>query len=195
MTRALTASLVLAAGCALTSRSEPRELRYFAPELAPPASFTGPRCGRVRLGRVVAASGPRLAIQRRVSAVELEPYETLRWTESPETYARRAVTRALSARPLEQATAGPAFALDVELLAFEEVVRGASRDGRVALRYQLRDAQRVVAQGDAAAVQPAGDTAIDGVVAAIGSALTAASDQLADRVVVAICGAGTSEAP
>lgn len=187
MTRALTAFLALVAGCALTSRSEPRELRTFAPELAPAASFAGSPCGRVRLGRVAGASGLRLAIQRRISPVELEPYETLRWTESPDAYARRALVLALFARPLEQATAGPAFVLDVEVLAFEEVVRGASRDGRVVLRYELRNTQQVIGHGDAAAVRPARSTSIEAVICAIGSALTAASDQLADRVVGAIC--------
>ena len=186
MTRALTA-VALMAGCALTSRSEPRELRYFAPELAPAASSTDRPCGRVRLGRVTAASSLRLAIQRRISPVELESYETLRWTEPPDAYSRHALVRALFARPLEQATAGPAFVLDVEVLAFEEVVHDASRDGRVVLRYELRNTQYVVVRGEAAAARPASSTAIDAVIVAIGSALTAASDQLADRVVDAIC--------
>lgn len=181
------ACLALVAGCALTSRSEPRELRHFAPELAPAAASAGPVCGRVRLGRIVATSGLRLAIQRRVSPVELEPYETLRWTESPEAYARRALARALFARPLEQATAGPALVLDVELLAFEEVARDAGRDGRVAMRYELRDTEHVVARGEAAVVRPAGSAAIDAVVVAIGHALAAASDEVADRVLGAIC--------
>lgn len=188
MTRALMASLALTAGCALTSRSEPREVRTFAPELAPAASFAGPPCGRIRLGRVVAGSNLRLAIQRRVSPVELETYEDLRWTELPEVYARRALARALFARPVEQATAGPAFVLDVEVLTFEEVVLDGTHAGRVVMRYELRNTQQVVARGEAAVVQPAGRTAIDAVIVAIGNALTEASDQLADRVASAICG-------
>jgi ABC-type uncharacterized transport system auxiliary subunit len=187
MTRALAASLAVLAACALTSRSEPRELRSFAPELASPASFVGPTCARIRIGRIVAASSLRLAIQRRVSPVELQAYETLRWTEPPDSYARRALVRALFARPLEQVVTGPALVLDVEVVAFEEVVDSTSRAGRVALRYELRNTQHVVARGEAAIVRPASATAIDAVVAAIGNALTAASEQLADQVVAAAC--------
>jgi ABC-type uncharacterized transport system auxiliary subunit len=195
MMRAVTASLVLVAGCALMSRSEPRELRYFAPELAPAAPSMGPPCGRIRLGRVAAGSGLRLAIQRRISPVELESYETLRWTELPEAYARRALVRALFARPLDQATAGPAFVLDVELLVFEEVVRDASRAGHVVMRYELRNTRQVVVRGEAAVLQPASGTTIDAVIVAIGNALTAASDQLADRVVRGICDRGVEGSP
>jgi ABC-type uncharacterized transport system auxiliary subunit len=187
MTRALAASMAVVAACALTSRSEPRELRSFAPELAPPASFVGATCARIRLGRVVAGSSLRLAIQRRVSPVELQAYETLRWTELPDSYARRALVHALFARPLEQAVTGPAHVLDVELVAFEEVVDSTRRGGRVVLRYELRGTQQVVARGEAAVVRPASATAIEAVVAAIGDALTAASEQIADRVVAAAC--------
>ena len=194
MTRALAASVAFVAACALTSRSEPRELRYFTPELAPASSVAGPPCARIRLGRVIAGASLRLAIQRRISPVELDAYETLRWTDSPDTYARRALVGALFARPLEQAVTGAAYVLDVEVVAFEEVVGKASRAGRVALRYELRGAQQVVARGEAAVERPAGAAAIDAVVAAIGDALTAASEQLADQVVAAACHRGAADA-
>ena len=188
MRRWLAPGLALVAACALTSRSEPRQLRYFAPELSPRVAFAGTPCARIRLGRAVAGSGLRQAIERRVSPIELERYETLRWTESPEVYARRAIAGALFARPLAQAVAGPAPVLDVEVTAFEEVVRGASRAGRVVLRYQLRDERQVVTRGEAAAEYPATSTTIDTVVVAIGAALAASSDELAGRVVAAACG-------
>jgi ABC-type uncharacterized transport system auxiliary subunit len=175
------------AACALTSRSEPRELRSFTPELAPPGSFVGTACARIRLGRVFAGSSLRLAIQRRVSPVELQAYETLRWTELPDTYARRALVHALFARPLEQAVTGPAHVLDVEVVAFEEVASSTSRAGRVVLRYELRNARQVVARGEATVVRPASATAIEAVVAAIGDALSAASERVADQVVAAAC--------
>lgn len=187
MTRALAASLALAAACALTSRSEPRALRYFAPALAPATPFVGPACARVRLGRLFAGANLQLAIQRRISPVELEPYETLRWTESPDAYARRALVRALFARPLEQAVGGPALVLDVEVVGFEEVVLDATRAGRVVLRYELHTTQQVLARGEAAADRAAGDATIDAVIVAIGDALAAASAQVADRVVAAGC--------
>lgn len=190
MMRALAPGIAFLAACALTSRSEPRELRYFAPELAPAASFHGSPCARIRVGRVTAGSGLRLAIQRRISAVELQPYETLRWADPPDTYARRAIAGALFARPLEQVVAGPVLVLDVEVTAFEEVVHGASHAGRVALRYELRGDRHVVAQGEAEIVRPANGAAIDSVVIAIGAALTASSEELADRVVAATCPRG-----
>jgi hypothetical protein len=56
------------------------------------------------------------------------------------------------------------------------------------MRYELRDSRQVIASGDATAVRPAADPAIAAVVVAIGAALTAASDQLAERVVDAACG-------
>jgi hypothetical protein len=97
------------------------------------------------------------------------------------------LVHALFARPLKQAVTGAAHVLDVEVVAFEEVVSDASRAGRVVLRYELRTTQHVVARGEAAAVRPASAPAIDAVVAAIGDALTVASEQLADQVVAAAC--------
>jgi hypothetical protein len=187
MTRALASCLALVTACALTSRSEPRQLRYFAPELPPSVAFVGTPCARIRIGRVVAGSGLRLAIERRVSPIELEPYETLRWTESPEVYTRRSVARALFARPLEQAVAGAVLVLDVEVTGFEEVAHGATRAGRVVLRYELRDERRVVARGETPVERPATSAMIDAVVVAIGAALAGSSDELADRIVAASC--------
>ena len=98
MTRAL-AILALCAGCALTAKSEPRELRYFSPPIAEADAVAGVPCGRIRLGRIVANDQLRLPIEHRVSAVELVPYDSLRWTERPDVFARRAITRAVYARP------------------------------------------------------------------------------------------------
>jgi len=182
MSRTL-AMLVMVASCALTAKSEPRELRYFSPPIAEADAVAGVPCGRVRLGRIVANDQLRLPIERRVSAVELVPYDSLRWTERPDVFARRAITRAVYARPVEQAVGGQGLVLDVELTGFEEVARG----GRVALHYAVRDEIRVVATGTIEVERPARATTIEATVIAIGEALTAASDELAGRVVAAAC--------
>jgi len=179
------AAIALVAGCALTSKSEPRELRYFTLAAGPAATATSPACGELRLGRVTAASHLQRAIERRVSAVELVPYDTLRWAESPAEYVRRAAARAVFARAVEQAVAGTASVLELEVVAFEETARGG---GRVELRYQLRDDRRVIASGAVAAERAAKTGGIEATVEAISDALGAASEELADRV-APICSA------
>ena len=183
-------ALLLLAACALTSKSAPREVRYFSPERADQQLAPAPAGAhaRLRLGRVVAGAHLRLAIVHRESAVELAPYETLRWTEPPDAYVRRALVRALyDARGLEQAVGGDAPTLDVELVAFEEVARGTQRAGRVELRYQLRDDSRVLARGTIAIERPAAGPTMELVVPAIGAAMTAASEELAARVATELC--------
>jgi uncharacterized lipoprotein YmbA len=174
------------ASCALTSKSAPVELRYFTPEspsLAVPRS-SEPRA-KLRIGRITASGNLRYAIVHRESAVELAPYETLRWTDTPETYLRRALSRALfESRPLDQAVGGAAATLDVELVAFEETEH---HRGRVAMRYVLHDEQAVLARGEIAVERDASGPAIEPVVAAIGAALDAATAQLADRVAGELC--------
>jgi ABC-type uncharacterized transport system auxiliary subunit len=178
------ATIALVAGCALTSKSEPRDLRYFTIAAAPGAGASAPACGELRLGRITAATHLQRAIERRVSPVELVPYDTLRWAESPADYARRAVARAVFAHAVDQAVAGAAPVLDLEVVAFEEIAHGG---GHVELRYQLHDDRRVIARGAAVAERPARTAGIEATVDAIGDALAAATDELAARLVPAIC--------
>ncbi len=187
MTRAAWAGLLAMSACALTSKAEPRELRYFAPELAAPASTAGEPCARLRIGRVTAGSELQLAIERRLSPVELQPYETLRWMETPDAYARRAVARAVFARPLAEAITGPSLVLDVDVTAFEELVHAGHHAGVVALHYELRDDRQVIARGDVRNERPATDASIEAVVGAIAGALMASGDDIAGRVVTAAC--------
>jgi uncharacterized lipoprotein YmbA len=183
--RALALACVTA--CALTSKSTPRELRYFSPEAAVEAHRAAHAAvARVRLGRITPADHLRGAIVHRDSTVELAPYETLRWSESPEVYVRRALSRSLfDARPLEQAIGGDAATLDVEIVSFEEVRRADKRSGRVELRYVLHDGRRVLDRGMVTAEHASGDPRIEAVVAEIGVALEDAAGQIGDRVVAA----------
>jgi hypothetical protein len=183
--------VAIVAGCSLLGpKAPPLELRYFAPDAANAARAAAPTQiprAALRLGRISAAADLRYAIVHRDSAVEVTPYNTLRWTETPDAYLRRGVARALfEARPFAQAVGGDAPALDVELVGFEEVRRAAGCSGRVELRYELHDDRAVIARGTIAIEQPSRSRRIEDVVTAIGAALHAAVGELADRVSVAL---------
>lgn len=174
---------VLVAGCALTSHTPARELRTFTPERADDLTAHAPRepHASLRLGRITASANLRYAILHRDSPYEVEPYETLRWTELPDAYVRRALSRALfDDHPLSEAVSGTAPTLEVELLAFEEVT-SPSR-GRVVLRYELHDDTTVLAHGTIAVERAAAAPRIEAVVAALHDALLAATSELADRI-------------
>ncbi len=152
--RAAAFAVVALAGCSLLSKAPPREehdLSIGTTTLEPSAGVAPavPLAQRppLRLDRVTASPNLRHAIQHRVSDVEVAPYQTLRWTELPETYARWSLEHALFDRRFAQTTGDHAPALEVEVIAFEERSRAGAPGGRVQLRYELRDAQRVVARG------------------------------------------------
>lgn len=181
--------LVLAS-CALTSKSRPVDLRYFSADAAlmsAPVRERAPLFGapppRVRMGRVTAGSHLSYRIVHRTSPVELGIYDDLRWTERPEDYVRRALGRELfEARPLVEAVSDGVPTLEVEVLAFEEVQRGLLRAGRVQLRYRIDGPDDVLASGVITVDRNAPGARFDDVVAAISTALAAASAQLADEV-------------
>lgn len=175
------------AGCALSSKARPLELHYFSAESpaasAAPSRAPAAEAPRLRLGQVTAADYLRYRIVHRDSAHSVDPYETLRWTEPPGEYVRRALIRALfDSGALAQVVGGAAPTLDVEVTGFEEVVQPGGRAGRVELSYQLRDDQVVIARGTVTAERPARGPGMDAVVAAIGAAMDAASGELAGRV-------------
>ena len=87
--------------CALTSKADLVETRYFSPERVKPAAETTPRTAasrgtlELRLGRVSSGPSLRERIAYRDAAYELGYYDDLRWTERPETYVRRGLGHAL----------------------------------------------------------------------------------------------------
>lgn len=178
---------VACAGCALTSKSKPVDVHYYNPAVTTETRSTsqGPVRARVRLGRISAGSHLRYAIARRKSPVELELYELDRWTDTPDVYVKRALERALFVeRPIEEATSGGGIFLDIDVLAFEEVDSPPS--GRVQLRYRLRDDTSVIATDVVTVVRPSRSGRLADVVAAIGTALDAATAQIAERVLAAL---------
>ena len=177
------ALLVLLAGCALTSKAKPLDIHYFTP--AEPTTKVdaspAPR-GQLRLARVTASSHLHHRIAVRRSDVEISLYEARRWSETPERYARRSLERALfEVRGIREITGGVSVALDVDVLAFEEV-GGATPRGRVQLRYRLRDDRKVIATGLVTVERPVAVVRFDGVVDAIATALDEATARVADEV-------------
>jgi ABC-type uncharacterized transport system auxiliary subunit len=178
---------LLLGGCALTSKGTPIEIRYFSPEsidVHHAARQALPPVARLRLGSLTSSANLRYAIVHRESAVELDLYETLRWTENPEDYVRRSLSRALfEDGQLEEVVGGAAITLDVELIAFEESHRESRRVGRIQLGYQVHDERSVLKSGIVTVERDATGASIEPVVAAIGSAMDAATSELAKNVV------------
>ena len=183
--RALGILLLVASACALTSRGETLQIRYFSaqPAMPAPAMPVGPTVAQLRLDEVMESSSLDTQIMHRVSSVEAGSYEDLRWNEPPSRYVKRALTYELfELRPLEQILSGAAPSLDIQVIAFEQVTTDGRPGGRVTLVYQLSGERAVLARGTVTKTEPARSAQIDDVVVAIRSAMMAAVVEIADRV-------------
>jgi cholesterol transport system auxiliary component len=180
-----------AAGCALTSKSEPIAPRYFSPERASDAARSSTKLAGVppelRLGHINGASHLDERLIFRDSDYELGYYEERRWTEEPAEYLRRRLARVLfEERGLRHVVGGFAPTLEVELTSFEEI-RSPKRMARVQVAVRLQDARIVRWEETMTVDQPItsndkGDLA-DAMVAALGVALSTTVDKIAERVV------------
>lgn len=179
------------AGCALTDKAPPVEIRYFSPEhydvstsvetVQDALDIPDPLC--LRLGKVTSSAHLRSRIAYRTSGYELGTYDTLRWTENPEEFVRRAIERSLFEQgSLSRVDTPSAPTLDVELVLFDELRSGKERAGQIAIRYSLWANRRVLAAGVISLEKPATATDITGVVSALSLALQEASDRLAEAV-------------
>jgi cholesterol transport system auxiliary component len=184
---------LLLSGCALTEKAPPVEIRYFSPQqyrstTREPAPSEGARQLELRFGRIGSSAHLRSRISYRTTGYELGSYETLRWADDPETYLRRELHRALfETRPLVERVSGHVPSVEIELVAFEEVRKDGAKFGRVALHYSLRDESRVLADGNVDVERRASaGGGIENVVGAIAAALTAAADEVAERVLQAL---------
>lgn len=181
---------LFALGCALTSKSEATAPRYFSPER--PAELSrapspAPGAGaELRLGRVTSASHLDERLVFRDSDQELGYYQERRWTEAPEQYLKRRLGRVLfEERGLRRVVGGQAPTLELELIAFEEI--RVAQIARVQVIVRLQD-QRVVRWEETLTVdQPVAQSAADNraaaMVEALGQALRALVDRIAERVV------------
>jgi len=194
---ALLAAAALAgiSGCALTSKADVVNIRYFSPEVvkprltsadasAAPAAPAPNDAVEVRLGRV--SSGPNLRerIAYRDAAYELGYYDDWRWTERPETFVRRELGRTMfEEHGFHRVLGGTAPSLEVEVIAFDDVRLPSGRAARVQLKVILFEDSGVVYEDTFTVEKPvAGDKPkIEDVVAAMASALDTAAEQVATR--------------
>jgi cholesterol transport system auxiliary component len=182
----LTGAVALS-GCALLGKNDPLVPRYFTPEFEGDAPRALVRSDlQLRLGRVEGWSHVRERMAARNSARELFYYEDRRWTERPEIYLRRALSRTLfEERGVVASLSGRAVTLDVELIAFEEIEQPHKarmqallvlRDDRIGLLEETITVEQPVAKTEQADQARA-------VVDALSQALQAGVIHIADRVV------------
>ena len=182
-------ALVLAlSGCALFSKGDVSYPRYFTPDLPKATSKVGSRRSGVelRLGRVSAGSYIAEKIVFRESDYEIGFYDYRLWTEKPEVYLRRALTRVLfEEEGLMSVVSGAAPTLDVELVSFEEV-RSPQHLALVRVAFSLHDDRVVFMQQTMAIertiglVSKAGEA--DAVAEALGEALRKSVYDVTGRV-------------
>jgi ABC-type uncharacterized transport system auxiliary subunit len=182
--------LVFASGCALLTKGEPVEPRYFTPE-APEVDSAGKARDTtglsVRLGHVGGGSYLKERIAYRDSDHEFGFYADRRWTERPEVYLQRAIERSLfEDRGLKRALSSSAPTLTVDLIEFEEV-RGAAPRARLRVSYALHDEAAVFCEGSFAIERPlASGTEASRparVAAGLGVALNDAVTRIVDAVI------------
>jgi len=182
--------------CALLRKSEPQVPRYFTPGYDGDVAAAPARSGlQLRLGRVEGSSHLRERMARN-SGGELVYYEDRRWTERPEIYLRRALARTLfEERGVVEALSGRAVTLEVELIAFEEIVQ--PHVARIQARVMLRSdgiglldetvtIEQPVAEGGKA--DPA-----RAMVDALSQALNAGVTRIADHVIAKLADADQAQ--
>jgi cholesterol transport system auxiliary component len=185
----LASTLTAAPGCAFFGKNAPVVPRYFAPEVETPAKSSETRPSsdkRLRLGRIQAGTHLHERMAYRTSTEEVGYYMERRWTERPEIYLRRALSRSLfEVRGVTRAVSGAAPTLEAELVAFDEI-KGTEHKVRVQIVMSLDDVtmgsmertitvEQEVESSDKDDPQP--------VVQALGRALSDAVAQICDLVV------------
>jgi ABC-type uncharacterized transport system auxiliary subunit len=174
-------------GCALLGKNEPQVPRYFTPEYDGHALPLPLRSDlQLRLGRVEGWSHVRERMAVRNSAREIFYYEDLRWTERPEIYLRRALSRALfEERGVVESQSGRSVTLDVELIAFEEMEQ--SHTARMQTVLVLRDDRIGLLEETITVEEPVAKTKdadqARAMVDALSQALHSGVTRIADRVV------------
>ncbi len=172
---------------ACLATNDPAHIRYFAVEVPDPAP-SAPRTElRFRLRHASSAVHLRERMVWRRSEVEYGFAEDRRWTEAPITYVERALLDELVvARGLTRSEALSVPALDVELLAFDELL-APSHAARIsfALRLITPDGS-VLLDRTIVAQDPIEGRAAEAVAQAMSRALAAASHSAADELVSAM---------
>ena len=178
--------LMAGAGCLFRTAEAPRFYRPGSAALdgaSEGPTPSAPSAGApIHLHSVRSAPFLRERIVWRSSPVEYGLYEQRRWFELPSRYVRRALVTALLETPgLRLGDDPSAPRLDVEILAFDEVL-APTHEASVALAITLRDgtqqrldrtyaAQVAIAAGDGAAMAQAMGQALDEVVRKVAQAV------------------------
>lgn len=188
-TRLVLLSVTLALnGCALLSKSEVPMRRYFSPDLPSSGQAANTRSNaELRLGRVTAGAFIGERIMFRESAHEVGFYDDRLWTEKPEAYLKRALTRVLfEEQGLHSVMRGAGPTLDVELIRFEEV-KGPKHVALVKIAFALSDERVVSLQQTLSVERPIvatdKDSEASAVAQAMGEALRDAVSEVSGRVV------------
>lgn len=200
----LTAALSQAGACALVSRGETLQVRYFTlDERATGTASSAKTDLALRLGRVDASGGLGEQIAVRKGAHEISYREDQRWTEKPAQYVRRELERALfSERGLARSYSGLTPTLEVELVELELVHTDNQAQARVRLTAEVRDERRGFCQDSFETQLPiaAADSSddpradIEQSVAALSSALHKTVEQVASRAVQCLQAADSAAA-
>ena len=191
----LAAGALLASGCALTTKADVVDVRYFSPEhvkahltggdLSASPGSPAPGAFDVRLGRVSSGSNLRERIAFRDAAYELGYYEDWRWTERPETFVRRELGRAMfEEHGMHRVFNAVAPTVDIEVIAFDELRLKNGRAARVQLKAMLSDDSGVLWEDTLTVDRPVttDNPKIEDVVAAMAGALDAAAEQVTAKV-------------
>lgn len=188
------------AGCALTSKADLVTTRYFTPEVpkmhlaTADSSAERPAGGpELRLGRVGSGAHVRERIAYRDAAYEVGYYDDQRWTERPEIYVRRAITRTLfEQHGFARMLGGAGPTLDIDVLSFDELRLPTGRAARVELKMVLYEDRTILFEEtltiDRLVAPSTGKPKVEDVVAAMAEALDVASEQVAARVAKALAG-------
>ena len=184
-------------GCALLSKGDLGAARFFSLERASgqsgavPAQAPATRAdlATLRLGHVTGALHLEERLVFRNSAHEIGYYRELRWAEPPALYLERLLSRALfEERGLRQVVGGAGRTLEVQLTALDEI-RGPQRLARARVIARLHDEHLVLFEETMTVDRIVGESDGDlgaATVKALGEALQAAVDRVADRVVRAL---------
>lgn len=184
-------SALFLSGCALTSKSEALDVRYYTPEkvkaqLTAATERPAPADAiSLELGRVSSSSHIREKMAFRDASWEIGYYEDRRWTERPEAFLRRELGRTLfEERGFRRAVSSASAAtLEIELIAFEEIRVKPTHAARVQMRMILHDGHEVLHEETITVDKPLpnGEATTDALVAATADALDAAASAVAER--------------
>jgi len=187
-----------APGCALFSKGDQGAARFFSINREPdrpgplPANASEVRGEplKLRLGRVTGVLHIEERLVYRESVHELRYYRERRWTEPPELFLERLLAHALfEERGIRHVVGGSGPTIDVQLTALDEI-RAPRRLARVQVVARLHDEHLMLWEETLTVELPVietkdGDLAV-ATVEALGKAMQAVVDQIAERVVRAL---------